>query len=226
MFNLSASPAARRRLACPRAVALAQTQVMRSLYPMKRPRLSNRGLSRRGRTSGRAAHSIYRSVIRIRADHKSGAVAALKSTKTKARTLGMSGPLARRRGKGWGPIWPTAGAPREHESPPSGMVLSAPTFSPSARSRSDGGCFRNLRARASGFPANLDQSPAGRRVDARYRLPIQPNISTGDRRPCRRSRARHQTVHAGAPKRCSLMASRIALSFSHCQHLGVRYGRR
>src|SRR6516165_6599607 len=27
-------------------------------------------------------------------------------------------------------------------------------------------------------------------------------------------------VHAGAPKRCSLMTSRIALSFSHCQHLG------
>ena len=25
----------------------------------------------------------------------------------------------------------------------------------------------------------------------------------------------------GAPRRCSLMASRIALSFSHCQHLGV-----
>src|SRR5215471_13574318 len=30
-----------------------------------------------------------------------------------------------------------------------------------------------------------------------------------------------EAVHAGAPKRCSLMASRIALSFSHCQHLGV-----
>src|SRR3974390_3410469 len=36
---------------------------------------------------------------------------------------------------------------------------------------------------------------------------------------CRRSRARHQTVRAGAPKRCSLMASRIALLFSHCQYL-------
>ena len=35
------------------------------------------------------------------------------------------------------------------------------------------------------------------------------------------NRGRYQAVHAGAPKRCSLMASRIALSFSHCQHLGV-----
>src|SRR6516162_6588957 len=34
------------------------------------------------------------------------------------------------------------------------------------------------------------------------------------------NRGRYQAVHAGAPKRCSLMASRIALSFSHCQHLG------
>src|SRR5215472_4484976 len=29
-----------------------------------------------------------------------------------------------------------------------------------------------------------------------------------------------EAVHAGAPKRCSLMASRIALSSSHFQHLG------
>src|SRR6516165_231923 len=35
------------------------------------------------------------------------------------------------------------------------------------------------------------------------------------------NRGRYQAGHAGAPKRCSLMASRIALSFSHCQHLGV-----
>ena len=62
----------------------------------------------------------------------------------------------------------------------------------------------------------------------RFRCQSKSGRTSAPRLPqaLRTNRDSNQTLHTGAPRRCSLMASRIALLFSYRQHLGGRYGRR